>query len=80
MPQAGLRRVHRMKNIKRRTLLQALGSALALSPFAAFAAFPERAIRLIGCKLREGHTHDLLSIVDRNALDIAQGFGRSISE
>ena len=47
MPHAGLRRVHKMKNLKRRSLLQALGSALALSPFAAFAAYPERAIRLI---------------------------------
>ena len=36
-----------MKNPERRCLLQALGSALALSPFAVFAAFPERAIRLI---------------------------------
>ena len=36
-----------MKNFRRRTLLQALGSALALSPFASLAAFPERAIRLI---------------------------------
>ena len=40
-----------MKNPKRRSLLQALGSALALSPLVspltAFAAFPERAIRLI---------------------------------
>ena len=40
-----------MKNIKRRTLLQALGSAWALSPLlsplTAFAAYPERAIRLI---------------------------------
>jgi tripartite-type tricarboxylate transporter receptor subunit TctC len=31
----------------RRTVLRALGSALALSPFASLAAFPERAIRLI---------------------------------
>jgi tripartite-type tricarboxylate transporter receptor subunit TctC len=36
-----------MKNFRRRTVLQALGSALALSPFASLAAFPERAIRLI---------------------------------
>jgi len=36
-----------MKNLRRRSLLQALGSAVALSPFAAFAAFPERVIRLI---------------------------------
>jgi tripartite-type tricarboxylate transporter receptor subunit TctC len=40
-----------MKNPKRRSLLQALGSALALSPLLSpltvFAAFPERAIRLI---------------------------------
>ena len=34
-------------NSIRRSLLQALGSALALSPLAAFAAFPERAVRLI---------------------------------
>ena len=40
-----------MKNPRRRSLLQALGSGLALSPLAlpltAFAAFPERAVRLI---------------------------------
>jgi tripartite-type tricarboxylate transporter receptor subunit TctC len=36
-----------MKNLKRRSLLQALGAAAALSPFSAFAAYPERAIRLI---------------------------------
>ena len=34
-------------NPTRRSLLQALGAAMALSPFAAVAAFPERAIRLI---------------------------------
>ena len=33
--------------LKRRSLLQALGSVVALSPFAALAAWPERAIRLI---------------------------------
>jgi len=36
-----------MKSLKRRSLLQALGSALALSPFAVFAAYPERPVRLI---------------------------------
>ncbi len=36
-----------MKRFGRRSVLQALGAAFALSPFAAFAAFPERAIRLI---------------------------------
>jgi len=34
-------------HLRRRSVLQALGAALALSRFAAFAAFPERAIRLI---------------------------------
>ncbi|MSQ88156.1 MAG: tripartite tricarboxylate transporter substrate binding protein [Betaproteobacteria bacterium] len=34
-------------NLNRRSLLQALGSIVALSPFAALAAWPERAIRLI---------------------------------
>ena len=36
-----------MKNLNRRFLLKALGSALALSQHAAFAVFPERAVRLI---------------------------------